>query len=131
MRSSRRWHAQRGQEFSHIGVAEHLAGGGVAGRRVGEEHRHGGLDLGRLRGAERIAEPARDLECGERGEAFFNAGGAAFAPDLGCIGTVPGGGVDEGERGGALRIEAGKGLGDAATHGTAGDSGRVPAQVIE
>ncbi len=79
--------------------------------------------------AEGIGEPAGGLELEQRVEAFGLGGVRALLPFVRRV--VPGGGVEQAEPGGALRIGGGEGQRDAAAHRRARDDGGAPADVIE
>ena len=82
-----------------------------------------------LLGAEFVAEPARGLELDQRGEPLLHRLVGALGPVLRRLGAVPGGGVDQAERGGARRMPRGEGERHHAAHRGAGDQRLVPAEM--
>ncbi len=120
---------RRGRAAVDVARAEHPAGLGIGLRGIGEEHRDALVEHILAAGAEGIGEPAGGLELEERVEALGLGGARTLLPFVGSI--VPGGGVEQPEARGALRIGGGEGERDAAAHRRPRDHGGAPADVVQ
>ena len=98
-----RRHLHAGKRVAQVGAPEHAAGLGIGLHVVAQEDVDAMLHHVRMARAERIAEPARGLELDQRAEPGLHRLVGALGPLLGRLGAVPGGGVDEPERGRARR----------------------------
>ena len=125
-----RRHAQLRQRRRHVAGAEHAAGLRIGLARCSRRNTATLSSSTSLRLARKASVNQRVVwNSSSASRPLVSAVRGALLPLVG--GVVPGGGVEQAEPGGALRVGGGEGERDAPAHRGAGDDGGAPADVIE
>ena len=112
-------------------MAQHAARLDIGLHIILEERVDAGLHDILIARLEVLAEPARELEVDERGEALLRGRLRALLPGLGRILAVPARRIDEGEAADLGRMVSRECKCDRAAHGRPRDDGLVPAEVVD